>query len=55
VDIVRNLAADLPRLKAFKQTLRMEMMQSPVVDGKAHTQAVEAAFLRMIADHNAAL
>ncbi len=53
VEIVRGLAADLPRLRAFKRNLRAEMLGSPLCDGKSLAAALEDAFSRMVAAHNA--
>jgi predicted O-linked N-acetylglucosamine transferase (SPINDLY family) len=54
VRIVRALASDRRRLAGYKQTLRDEMLRSPLCDGKGIARDLEAAFVQMIADKNAA-
>jgi predicted O-linked N-acetylglucosamine transferase (SPINDLY family) len=51
--IIVGLAADLPRLKGYRKTLRAEMLASPLCDGNTLAANVEAAFVRMISGHNA--
>ncbi len=44
VEIVRALAADLPRLSELRHTLRTRMQASPLMDGKRFAKNIEAAY-----------
>jgi predicted O-linked N-acetylglucosamine transferase (SPINDLY family) len=43
----RNLANDQPRLLKLRETLRPQMMQSPLMDASAFTRGVEDAFRKI--------
>jgi protein O-GlcNAc transferase len=47
VRIASELAADLPRLKDLRQTLRQRMQQSPLMDAPRFARNVEAAYRQM--------
>jgi predicted O-linked N-acetylglucosamine transferase (SPINDLY family) len=48
-DIVAGLCADLPVLRAGKQSLREEVLASPLFDGEDLCRALEQAFQAMVA------
>jgi len=52
--IVQTLAGDRQRLAAYKQTLREEMLRSPLCDGNALARDLEAAFAQMLDERAAA-
>jgi protein O-GlcNAc transferase len=47
VEIVADLAADLPRLSQLRAGLRQRMRQSPLMDGPRFARNVEAAYRQM--------
>ncbi len=47
LEIARDLAADLPRLRELRLTLRERMEQSPLRDAAQHAREVEAAYRRI--------
>lgn len=47
VDMAAPLAADLPRLRELRATLRPRLLSSPICDGPRFAAAVEAAFRAM--------
>jgi predicted O-linked N-acetylglucosamine transferase (SPINDLY family) len=47
VQIAAALAAERPRLEAFRQDLRPRMAASPLCDGAAFTRHLEAAYRTM--------
>ncbi len=55
VAVVERLVTDRARLRGYKQTLRAEMLASPLCDGKSLATALEDAFAQMVATHNARL
>jgi len=49
IEIVAALCADLPALRAGKQSLREEVLASPLFDGADLCRALEQAFQAMAA------
>jgi predicted O-linked N-acetylglucosamine transferase (SPINDLY family) len=47
VQIIRDLANDLPRLGGLRKTLRQRMLDSPLCDAGRFARNIEAAFRRM--------
>ncbi|HWE04748.1 MAG TPA: tetratricopeptide repeat protein [Tepidisphaeraceae bacterium] len=47
VAIAVRLAADLPRLKALRSTLRARMERSPLMDAPKFARGIEAAYMQM--------
>jgi predicted O-linked N-acetylglucosamine transferase (SPINDLY family) len=47
VHIAANLARDLPRLAALRQSLRQSLRASPLMDGPRFARNVEAAYRQM--------
>jgi predicted O-linked N-acetylglucosamine transferase (SPINDLY family) len=44
VEIATTLAADLPRLRDLRQTLRDRMQSSPLMDGPRFARGMESAY-----------
>ncbi|MGA3067509.1 MAG: tetratricopeptide repeat protein [Tepidisphaeraceae bacterium] len=47
IQIVANLASDIPRLSHLRQTLRQRMQNSPLCDAEKFTLGVESAYRQM--------
>ncbi|MEM6334711.1 MAG: tetratricopeptide repeat protein [Planctomycetota bacterium] len=49
--IAAQLAADAPRRQHLRTTLRQRMLDSPLMDGPAYAQRIEAAYRQLWRDH----